>query len=324
MEASAWTAGASGVGAPIASPLRALLSRRMRAMTGGGPASLEAFAHPAGDPGLLGPDSVAWRVHADFTAMLCGGLSSLMVQALHTRALAAVWDHSDFRRDLRGRLARTAYFVAVTTYGGRALALDAIARVNRIHARISGIDLQGKPYVANEPALIAWVHLVEVRSFLAAYQHLSRRPLSAVEQDRYIAEMADIGQRLGASDLPLSWAENEAQLLSHRQAWRLDARAREILRCIQAYPSEPPDRPFVALVQAVALDLLPAWARDLMGRPAPCPLAVQARRRALQLASAPLQGLLAQQGVAATARARVQAQGWAQVRGAPQNPQARR
>lgn len=66
-----------------------------------------------------------------------------MVQALHPRALAAVWDHSDFRHDLRGRLGRTAYFVAATTYGGRALAMRTIERVNTIHARAVGTDLQG-------------------------------------------------------------------------------------------------------------------------------------------------------------------------------------
>ena len=34
------------------------------------------------DPGLFGPDSAAWQVHAHFVAMMTGGLSSLMLQAL--------------------------------------------------------------------------------------------------------------------------------------------------------------------------------------------------------------------------------------------------
>ena len=30
----------------------------------------------AGDPGLFGPESVAWKVHADLTSMLIGGMYS--------------------------------------------------------------------------------------------------------------------------------------------------------------------------------------------------------------------------------------------------------
>jgi hypothetical protein len=65
-------------------------------------------------------------VHAHFVGMLVGGLSSLLLQALHPRALAAVWDHSNFRHNLKGRLGRTAYFVAITTYGGRDDAIKAM------------------------------------------------------------------------------------------------------------------------------------------------------------------------------------------------------
>ena len=73
------------------------------------------YDHPPGDPGLFGPDSVTWRVHADFPGMLSGGLCALMLQTLHPLALAGVWDHSNFREDLVGRLRRTTNFVAGTT-----------------------------------------------------------------------------------------------------------------------------------------------------------------------------------------------------------------
>ena len=153
------------------------IGERVRTMTGS-TSNLDDFKSPAGDSGLFGPDSVTWRVHANFTAMMVGGLSSLVVQSLHPRALAAVWDHSDFRNKLQSRLGRTAYFVAATTYGSEAMAKQAIDRVNAIHAHIRGTDLEGKPYTANEPALLRWVHLAEVSSFLSAYQHLSKKPLN--------------------------------------------------------------------------------------------------------------------------------------------------
>ena len=129
------------------------IGQRLSAVAGSN-STLEDFKVPARDPGLFGPDSMAWRVHQHFTAMMVGGLSSLMVQALHPRALAAVWDHSDFRHQLKGRLGRTAYFVAATTYGGREQALQAIERVNSIHARLRGTDLRGRPYVASDPEMI--------------------------------------------------------------------------------------------------------------------------------------------------------------------------
>lgn len=52
---------------------------------------------PKGDRGLFGPDSITWNIHANFTVRVVGGVASLMAQALHPRALTAVWDHSDFR-----------------------------------------------------------------------------------------------------------------------------------------------------------------------------------------------------------------------------------
>ena len=297
--------------APPADALKAMafeaIGERVRAITGSkARASLDEFARPSGDPGLFGPDSVAWQVHADFTVMMVGGLSSLIVQALHPRALAAVWDHSDFRHKLKERLGRTAFFVAATTYGGEALARQAIHRVNTIHANIRGIDLDGQPYVANEPALIRWVHLVEVTSFLGAYQHLAKQPLSPQACDQYIAEMAQVGHLLGAVDLPLTYAAAQAELLGFATALRFDARAQEILQVIQSYPVDLLDKPWMALILNCAFDLMPPWVLALIGRSPACALQQQATRLAVQLTAEPVQWMLNQQGVSAIARQRVQ------------------
>jgi uncharacterized protein (DUF2236 family) len=281
------------------------IGHRLRAVTGAH-ASLEDFTIPPGDPGLFGPESMAWRVHAHFSAMMVGGLSSLMVQALHPRALAAVWDHSDFRRNLRGRLGRTAYFVAATTYGGRQQAMRTIERVNAIHAHAVGTDLQGRPYAANEPALIRWVHLVEVTAFLAAFQHLSKKPLSPQECDRYIAEMTQIGHLLGAVDLPQTLQATEQALLDFQGELMFDTRAQEIMRVIQSYPADVVDRPFMVLVLQAAFDVMPDWALRLTGRCRSCAVQQQVTRLALRLGAEPVQWMLDQQGVAATARLRVQ------------------
>src|SRR5581483_6117763 len=96
-----------------------------------GPGSAD-FLQPPGDPGLFGPDSAAWQVHSDFTAMLTGGVAALLLQMLHPLPLAGVWDHSNFQADMLGRLRRTAQFVAGTTFGSRADAERLIARVKQI------------------------------------------------------------------------------------------------------------------------------------------------------------------------------------------------
>jgi uncharacterized protein (DUF2236 family) len=290
----------------LSDPLGPLIARRIQELTGSS-ASLEPFAQAQGDPGLLGPHSVAWRVHAHFTAMMVGGLSSLLVQSLHPRALAAVWDHSDFQQQLKPRLGRTAYFVACTTYGPTELALAAIDRVNRIHAQIKGHDRQGLPYVANAPDLIRWVHLAEVQAFLNAYQHLSPSPLRPSACDQYMAEMCRIGHRLGAHYLPTTCAGVDDALEAYQPELAWDDRSREIWRVVQAYPVEPLDRPFMQWVLGAALDLLPPWARTLADLGPRVPWQVQARRRALQALNWPIQRHLDQHGVAAISRRRFEA-----------------
>ncbi|MBO8043304.1 DUF2236 domain-containing protein, partial [Pseudomonas aeruginosa] len=103
------------------------------------------YDQPLGDPGWFGPDSVTWRLHAEFPSMLAGGLCALMLQTLHPRALAGVYDHSNFRQDLVGRLRRTTAFVAGTSYAPSGEVEALVAKVRRIHARIRGQTAQGEP-----------------------------------------------------------------------------------------------------------------------------------------------------------------------------------
>ena len=107
-----------------------------------------------GDPGLFGPDSVTWRVHGD-SSMFVGGLRALLLQLLHPLAMAGVAEHSDYRRHPDRRLARTAVFVATTTYGTTEEAEAAFAMVRRVHETVVGTAPDGRPYAANDPHLVA-------------------------------------------------------------------------------------------------------------------------------------------------------------------------
>src|SRR5438874_2425453 len=141
-------------------PLRQIIHGQVLALVGSGSGELDLDL-PRGDPGLFGPESMVWRVHADFTSMMIGGVASLLMQMLHPSALAGVWDHSNFRQDMRGRLRRTAQFIAGTSYGARGEAERLIARVRAIHDRVTGVLPDGTPYSANDPALLTWVHVAE-------------------------------------------------------------------------------------------------------------------------------------------------------------------
>ena len=101
--------------------------------------------------GLFGPGAVAWRVHGDVSSMMVGGVAGLLLQMLHPAVLAGVWDHSNFRADMHGRLRRTARFIALTTYGGRDEAEAVIARVHRIPAAIGGRALMLVPAAELDP-----------------------------------------------------------------------------------------------------------------------------------------------------------------------------
>lgn len=149
-----------------------------------------------GDPGLFGPESVTWRIHAH-PAMLVGGLRALLIQALHPLAMAGVHEHSDYRTDQWGRFRRTTEYVVTTTFGDTASAEAAGALVRRVHRHVRGTDpVTGRAYTADDPALLTWVHNVEVHSFLLAYRRYGGR-LSAVDADRYVAEMTRAAALVG-------------------------------------------------------------------------------------------------------------------------------
>jgi uncharacterized protein (DUF2236 family) len=156
------------------------------------------------DDGLFGPRAVAWRVHGDLTSMMVGGVAALLLQMLHPAVLAGVWDHSNFRHDMLGRLRRTARFIALTTYGGPEDAEAAIARVRAVHANVRGTLPDGTPYSAGDPDLLAWVHVTESVCFLDAWRRYAEPEMSAADQDRYFAEVAVVAHGLGAAEVPAS------------------------------------------------------------------------------------------------------------------------
>jgi uncharacterized protein (DUF2236 family) len=180
--------------------------------------------------------------------------------------LRAVWDHSNFRSDMHGRLRRTARFIAMTTYGSRDDAESVIERVRMIHGQVKGHLPDGTSYVADDPSLLAWVHITETTSFLEAWIRYSEPLMSLANQDRYFAETAVVGEALGARDLPRSRAATMALIEAIRPQLQVDDRTREVARLILSArsPGLVGEAPRILTMQA-GIDLLPRWARDMHG-----------------------------------------------------------
>lgn len=218
------------------------------------------------DVGLFGPDSACWKVHGDLASMMVGGITALLLQMLHPGALAGVWDHSNFRGDMSGRLKRTARFIAGTTYGDQAEAQAHIDQVRTIHARVRGTLPDGTPYSADDPDLLTWVHVAEVSAFLAAYLRYVDPDFPPAEQDRYYRETAEVARRLGATDVPQSRAEVAAYFKAVRPKLRYDHRTREVAAALLSQsPPSPAAQPAMHLAFDAAKDLLPDWALRMHG-----------------------------------------------------------
>lgn len=239
--------------------------------------SAAAFvASVPGDPaddGFFGPASVTWRVSTDLTAPVAG-LRSLLMQALHPRAMAGVDQHSDWRRDPVGRLAATSAYLATVSFGERAAAERAAERVRRIHDHVRGVDpVTGRPYAAGDPELLLWVHAALVDSGVAAAAWFGT-PLAQEEGDRYVAEMVIAAELVGVPRalIPASLSALRHYISSVRRELRCTPAAAESM----AYLLDPPglDEDIAEIWQDIrdgAIMALPAWAREAYGYEVPVP-----------------------------------------------------
>jgi uncharacterized protein (DUF2236 family) len=213
---------------------------------------------------LFPRDSVIWRVHGDVTSMMAGGIAALLMQMLHPQALGGVWDHSDVHSDMLGRLRRTARFIAVTTYGERERAEAAIAHVRHIHEYVRGTLSDGTEYRADDPALLAWVHVAGAMMFLDSWRRYGEPRMSLRDQDAYFAQAGEIALRLGADPVPQTRAEAKGLIDDFRPHLRADDRSRAFRDLVLgARAPSLAEVPVQKLLMGAAVDLLPSFAREL-------------------------------------------------------------
>jgi uncharacterized protein (DUF2236 family) len=157
--------------------------------------------------GYFAPESVIRRIGNSPLTPFLGGGPAVLLQVAHPLVAAGVVHHSDYRRDLWRRLARTLRALYLIAYGTKKEAERAGEVVQAVHARVHGkTQMQlgcfppGTPYSASDPELMLWVHATLVEASLTVYQRFVRALLPE-DQERYYQEMALVARLFG---LPVS------------------------------------------------------------------------------------------------------------------------
>ncbi|HEX7842692.1 MAG TPA: oxygenase MpaB family protein, partial [Kofleriaceae bacterium] len=184
-------------------------------------AQLAALRGQIADPraGILGPESIAWRIGGDVAVFLGGGRAALL-QLAHPMVAYAIAQHSHTRADVAGRFRRTFRQVFAMVFGDLEDAFAAARRVHAIHSGIHGTIPEavggwpaGAPYHANDADALRWVHATLVDTTLAVREQLDA-PLPEPLKDGYVVEMNRFAQLFGIPEAlqPRSHREHAAYM----------------------------------------------------------------------------------------------------------------
>ncbi|MDO9368267.1 MAG: oxygenase MpaB family protein [Sphingopyxis sp.] len=159
------------------------------------------FSAPAGEPALLAPDSVQWRVYKNPIALGIGGIAAVLLEFAEPRIRSGVWDHSTYKVDPVGRSRRTGLVAMLACYGPASSAKAVIGQVNRAHGKVKGETPGGIKYRALDPVLLDWVAATASYGFLMAYDRFVHS-LSDADKDRFMRDGDAIGREFGARHTP--------------------------------------------------------------------------------------------------------------------------
>ena len=165
----------------------------------------------AGD-GVLGPDSVMWRVHRE-AALFLGAGRALLLQLAHPWVAAGIAEQSKVFADPLGRFHRTFSIVYTMVFGTRAQAVAVARRLYRRHAAVDGVMPEtvgpfaaGSRYRANDVEALRWVHATLVETAMMSYGLLCP-PLAPAEREQYWREAMRFARLFGIPHdmLPRDW-----------------------------------------------------------------------------------------------------------------------
>jgi len=237
--------------------------------------SLADIVRNVRDPraGILGPESIAWRVGGDLAIFLGGGRAALL-QLAHPMVAYAIDHHSKTRADVLGRFQRTFRHIFAMVFGELDDALHAARRVHQIHTRIHGeipttigAWRAGTPYHANDADALRWVHATLVDTTIAVRLRLGAT-LSRSDLDQYTIEMNRFAGLFGIPRalLPGSWADHERYMTEMLASDRIAVApvAREMATFLIGR-SGGPQPPLGRLTELLAAQMLPPHLADAFG-----------------------------------------------------------
>ncbi|MEP6477470.1 MAG: oxygenase MpaB family protein [Actinomycetota bacterium] len=212
------------------------------------------------DLGYFGPDSVSWQVHREVT-VLFGGARAVLMQAAHPLVIAGAKATGFYERDPWKRLQRTLILTYTITFGTKAEADAAAARINDVHTRINGSDpVTGLPYDALDPELLLYVHGCLVDSALL-FEELTVGALDDAGRQRFHEE------QMRAAEMVRIPRDRIPPTIEGLRAWMRDVEGSGILQVTEAArsvadlfihpPADAQWRPVLRGVSRLAFATLP-------------------------------------------------------------------
>jgi len=236
-------------------------------------ASLARLSAELPDPraGILGPDSVGWRIASDLGLFAGGGCAALL-QLAHPMVAHAIDEHSRTRTDVAGRFQRTFRNVFAMLFGDLDDAVAAARRVHTIHARVHGPMREAigawpanTPSHANDIDALCWVHATLLDTAVAMRERIDG-PLPVEVKDAYVVELHRFGALFGipADRLPPTWAAHAAYVDDMLRSGRLAVApcARDMARFLFGRGSASGQPPLGWLAEVVSRELLPRQLAD--------------------------------------------------------------
>ncbi len=224
------------------------------------------FSEPAGDPGLYGPGSAIWYVHSD-VATLVGGLSGLLLGALHQPTMHGTNQHSSYTDDPLARLGRTASFVNAMTWGAMPVVDKTCDMVRKMHKLVVGTMPDGRPYSANASEQLVWTAMTQSHSIMRAHQRYHPKPLAGARIDEYYSQYAQFAIKLGADiPVPSSRTEVDDYFREMRSLLTFAEETAELADYFRRpFGPDPIAKASSIIITRAAFDTMPGWAQRLYG-----------------------------------------------------------
>jgi uncharacterized protein (DUF2236 family) len=224
------------------------------------------FSEPSGDQGLYGPGSAIWHVHADVVGLV-GGLSGLLLGALHEPILYGTNQHSSYSDNPIARLGRTASFVNAMTWGSMPVVENTCDMVRKMHRHVHGEMPDGRAYSAEDSDQLIWTAMTQAYSIMRAHLRYHPRPLKGARIDEYYAQYSQFAIRLGATKpVPSNRAEVEDYFHDMRALLTYAEQTAELADFFRRpLGADRVSRSVSVIISRAAFDTMPSWAQRLYG-----------------------------------------------------------